>query len=137
MPQGQYIREKGEGEKWLNHPIYISLFLLTRPSGRLRLAAAVTLVIWVGGTVGAFIDNIPFTQVLTHSPNDNNNNNSMALSYHSLSLSLLVGPPSLNEQIADVLLVYHSPWISDDDSTPPNSNKQTNKQTTNERTNRR
>jgi len=32
--------------------------------GNLRLAVAITLVIWVGGTVGAFIDNIPFTQTM-------------------------------------------------------------------------
>lgn len=34
------------------------------PEGNTRLAAAIIMIIWVGGTVGAFIDNIPFTQTM-------------------------------------------------------------------------
>jgi Na+/H+ antiporter NhaD/arsenite permease-like protein len=33
-------------------------------AGNTRLAAAIVMIIWVGGTVGAFIDNIPFTQTM-------------------------------------------------------------------------
>lgn len=34
------------------------------PQGDLRLAVAISLLIWVGGTVGAFVDNIPYTQAM-------------------------------------------------------------------------
>jgi len=43
---------------------YTALLIETVPPGEGRLAVAVVLVIWVGGTVGAFIDNIPFTQTM-------------------------------------------------------------------------
>jgi len=34
------------------------------PEGNARLAAAIMMIIWIGGTAGAFIDNIPFTQTM-------------------------------------------------------------------------
>lgn len=32
--------------------------------GDIRLVAAITMLIWVGGTVGGVIDNLPFTQTM-------------------------------------------------------------------------
>lgn len=34
------------------------------PEGKIRLAVAITLLVWVGGTIGGVIDNIPFTQTM-------------------------------------------------------------------------
>jgi len=51
-------------EGTINYLLPYWAMLMLQCTGNSRLAAAIMMIIWIGGTAGAFIDNIPFTQTM-------------------------------------------------------------------------